>query len=241
MRVSAHPCYILHMRHYRETSLLLQVFSREYGRIDLLAKGAKRKSNNNRFQFRLYRRLLLAWVGRGELGTLTHIEPDSTMNDWKLRQIMSGFYLNEILIRLLHKHEAHPDLFEAYDAVLSKLHKDYPEGAIIRYFEKKLLQSLGYGLILNQETAAGGAIEMGDRYYYQHDAGPSLRPPDSNHYIEISGRALIALDQETIDASDEEIQMETKKLMRFVLGIYLGDKPLASRQLYGEYLSAYAG
>ena len=241
MKVPVHSCYILHMRNYRETSLLLQVFSMIHGRVDLVAKGAKRRSNSRRFLFKPYQRLRLGWTIRGELGTLTQIEADAKMIVWKPRQIMSGFYINEIILRLLHKHEAHPDLFTAYDTVLAKLSRDYPEAAIIRYFEKRLLQSLGYGLILDQPMGAGGSIDVDAQYYYQHDSGPLLNPPDSGNYVAISGRALIALHQETIDANDEIVRSETKALMRTVLGIYLGNKPLASRRLYSAYLSGYAG
>jgi len=240
MKIPLHPCYILHTRKYRETSLLLQIFSKDYGRIDLIAKGARRNKNSKRFLYRPFQRLQLSWNIRGELGTLTQIETDSSIIIHKPQHIMSGFYINEIVIRLLHKHESHPDLFEAYNRVLINLAKDQPGNIVLRYFEKRLLKSLGYGLVLEHEVNSGVSIEPDSSYYYQFEMGPLQSKPEGAGYLKVSGKALLALHDETINPGDETVLKETKLLMRSVLATYLGNKPLASRELYHAYLNEYA-
>ena len=236
MNISLHPCYILHMRNYRESSLLLQIFSKDHGRIDLVANGAKRKKNQRRYLFKPYQRLLLSWSIRGELGTLRQIEPDATFTISGLQQMISCFYINEILVRLLHKYEPCPHLFASYEKTLQRLSNGYKEGIALRYFEKNMLQALGYGLILDQE-GAGTTIKEGVRYYYQLDLGPQQTPPTTASYISISGRTLRALHTENIKEDDKMAQTEARRLLRYALDSHIGNKPLASRELL-SYLYA---
>ena len=238
MRVPLHTCYILHTKKYLESSLLLQVFSRDYGRVPLVAKGAKRKHNKQRYWFRPCQRLLLAWSGKGGMGTLTGIEPEPPIVQFHPEAMFYGFYVNEITSRLLHQHEPHTLLFDAYDRFFLHLAemKDINKYKFIwlYYFEKCLLQTLGYSPILDRDITSGKALVSNKQYYYQLERGPSLHRLDENHVL-VSGRALLALHNECINPDDSVVCSELRRLLRILLASHLGPKPLVSRKLYTDY------
>ena len=229
MRVELNPCYILHNRNYRETSLLLDVFSRRYGRLSLVAKGARKQKNDKRALLQPGRKINIAWTIRRDLGTLTGVEPGHGINPRGAGGLLTVFYINELLVRLLHRHEPHPELFDAYADALDKLNDSATEQATLRLFEKRLLEALGYGLALDADTE-GNAIRPDQDYNYLPEQGPApVTSPVPGAWI-ISGRTLLALAEE--DLGDEMVLSEAKQLMRKALGGLLGDKPLASRELY---------
>ena len=229
MRVELNPCYILHNRNYRETSLLLDVFSRRYGRLSLVAKGARKQKNDKRALLQPGRKINIAWTMRRELGTLIGVEPCHGNNPQEAGALLTVFYINELLVRLLHRHEPHPELFDAYAEALDKLNDSATEQVTLRLFEKRLLEALGYGLALDTDTE-GNAVRP-DRYYtYLPEQGPAPDVAPGPGARKISGRTLLALAAENL--GDEVALAEAKKLMRKALGGLLGDKPLASRELY---------
>ena len=234
MKVELTPCYILHRRDYSETSLILEIFSREHGRLSLIAKGAKRKKKYQGINHNLYQKYNMSWVSKYELGTLTDIELDSLSNSLKPELIMTGFYMNEVLLRLLHKHESHPELFDAYDITINRLINDMPEQIVLRYYEKVLLQSLGYGLILEHEVETGETLIAEKDYFYKFDFGPCLASANNDPGINISGKTLLELDAETLSNTDNI--NEAKTLLRTILNQHLGERPLASRELYQAYV-----
>ncbi|OGT65692.1 MAG: DNA repair protein RecO [Gammaproteobacteria bacterium RIFCSPLOWO2_02_FULL_47_50] len=234
MKVELNPAFILHRRPYRETSLLLDVFSRNYGRIGLLAKGIRKNKSNKPEILQPHQPLQLAWSGKGELMTLTMAEADKPAYILKDKKLIAGFYLNEIITRMLHQHEAHPDLYMIYDKTLNLLSTETAnEQVVIRIFEKRLLDSLGYGLVLDHDVN-GKKIKPDCDYYYQSDRGPVMDIPGKSDYIKISGFTLLAIKKEKFDST--QILHEAKLLMRFILKNHLGGKPLASRKLYKLYL-----
>ncbi|MBT7952254.1 MAG: DNA repair protein RecO [Gammaproteobacteria bacterium] len=234
MRVALHSCFILHKRSYRESSLLLDLFSSKHGRISLVAKGGRRNKKNTQALYQPYRSLNVSWAGRGEMGTLTGIDAIGAEFDLKGEQVIAAFYLNELLIRLLHKHESHPELFEAYLVALTRLAHSEPIMMALRYFEKHLLNALGYGLVLDHDVESGEPIRGGQDYYYKLDHGPCFSKPVNTAYISISGNTLLALDREELN--EGSAQEEAKQLMRMTLKTLLGEKPMASRDLYKAYL-----
>lgn len=234
MRVPLNPCYILHQRSYRETSLIIDLFSREYGKLALVAKGVKRPKSGIRAFVQTHQRLNVAWTGTGELGTLTAIEGNGEPLNINGRRMMAAFYLDELLMRLLHRHEGHPELFDAYDNSLKKLDRKESEQAAVRGFEVQLLKSLGYGLVLDHDADTGAKIEPEKEYYYRINHGPVAVAPQEMNYIKISGRALNALDRNHYE--DEDSMTEAKILIHHVLKPHLGPRPLASRELYRAYL-----
>ncbi len=234
MRVALHSCFILHKRSYRESSLLLDLFSSKHGRISLVAKGGRRNKKNTQALYQPYRNLNVSWTGRGEMGTLTGIDAIGTEFDLKGEQVIAAFYLNELLMRLLHKHESHPELFEAYLVALTRLAHSEPIMLALRYFEKHLLNALGYGLILDHDVESGELIRGEQDYCYQLDHGPRSGEPVNTAYISISGNTLLALDREELN--EGSALEEAKQLMRMTLKTLLGEKPMASRDLYKAYL-----
>ena len=233
MNVELTPCFILHSRSYLESSLILDIFSREYGRLHLIAKGAKREKSAFAGFLQPYQRLLMAWRGKSELMTLIDVEADIKAYELSEGRMIAGFYVNELLVRLLHQHESHPELFDFYDKAIFDLSVAESIDAVLRSFEKGLLEALGYGMVLDHDVDDGRAIEADKKYFYLIDSGPVKDIPLTGSYIEITGNSLIALDKGSLENKSE--LEESKRLMRFILQSHLGTKPLASRALYKAY------
>lgn len=238
MKVEAQPCFILHQRAWGETSLILDVFSLDYGRVSLVARGAKRGKTGQAGLLQPGRKLNLGWAIRTEMGTLVSVEAAGPAGLLSGPRLFSCFYLNELLIRMLHRHEAHPELFADYEMALMHLQQDRAEDQVLRIFEKSLLQSLGYGLILDHDVVHGVPIRDDRQYYYLIGSGPQEDPP-GQPAVRIAGKTLHALESGT--HWDEEVTREARMLMRTVLEGYIGDRPLASRALYRSYLHFTGG
>lgn len=234
MKVDLQPGFILHQRAYRETSLILEVFSPGFGRTSLVARGAKRGKASQAALLQPARKLNLAWTIRSEMGTLISAEPDGPGMNMAGRTLFCCFYLNELLMRMLHRHESHPELFYRYEQTLLDLQQGVVEDKVLRVFEKHLLKSLGYGLILDHDIQTGRPVEPDGDYYYLTASGPQRDRPGPGVGIQISGRTLQALASET--DWDEQISKESKRLLRAILNIYTGERPLASRALFRSYL-----
>jgi DNA repair protein RecO (recombination protein O) len=234
MKVELTPCYILHRRDYSETSLILEVFSREQGRVNLIAKGVKRNKKQQGESFNLYQQYNISWTAKSELGTLTDIEFIASSRALKPELMMTGFYMNEIMLRLLHKHEPHPELFDSYETSINELINGASEQIILRYYEKTLLQSLGYGVILDHEVETGGSLEHDKNYFYKFDYGPVSKNENKDLGVSVSGKTLLELDNETL--SEQKNINEAKALLRTILDQHLGNKPLASKSLYQAYI-----
>jgi len=237
LKVDLTPGYILHHRAYRETSLLLDVFSQDHGRVSLIAKGVRNKKRSQQGQFQLYQPLLLSWlVGYGELHTVNASEVMGPRYLLKENSTLCGLYLNELLVRLLPLNEAEPDIFNAYQLALAGLQAEQDNEIVLRLFEKRLLTQLGYGLILEYEAISGDKITEHQQYYYQPDLGLLPWQQGLSHAT-ISGRSLQHLFNEA--GFDQQSLQEIKQLMRSVINHYLGGKPLQSRQLFAQ-LQTYA-
>lgn len=235
LRVVLEPAYVLHGRPYRETSLLLEVFTRDYGRIGLVARGARAARSRWKSLLQPFRPLLLSWNQRGELGTLTAADQIASPPAAQGQALFCGLYVNELLVRGLHRSDAHPELFEAYRQLLSELvSHDQPE-PVLRVFEKQLLDALGFGLALESEYDTGRPVLPTAWYAYVPERGLVRRDapgPDetaTGDAILVSGAALLALQSHSIEA---EHMRELKRLMRRVLRHHLGDKPLVSQSLF---------
>ncbi|MBI3777963.1 MAG: DNA repair protein RecO [Gammaproteobacteria bacterium] len=234
MRIHQQPAYVLHHRDYSETSLLLEVFTAQHGRIGLIAKGARRASSRVRGILKPFQRLLIGWSGKGELAVLTGAEQDGPDTSLAAQALYCGFYMNEVLLRLLHRHDPHDALFEAYQDALQRLRHDDSNEAVLRIFEKHLLRELGYGLVLDHDVADRTPIEVQAIYDYIVDRGPRrLAHPELNlptEGIRMRGASLLALEQESF--ADAAALRDAKALMRAALARHLGDQPLHSRKLF---------
>lgn len=236
-RVSLEAAWILHHYPYRDSSLLLEVFTREHGRIGLVARGARSAKGRLRSQLQILRPLLLSWSLRGELGTLTGAEPRGVLEVLPGRQILYACYLNELLLRLLTRHDPHPRLYDAYEEALVRLPASADEA--LRIFEKRLLQELGYGLLLDQEADTGEALLPDAVYEYQLERGPVRCDGVRENGLLLRGTSLLALYND--DLSDPQACREVKFLMRAALARYLGPKPLRTREVLRQLTQLSAG
>ena len=221
------PAWILHHYPYRDSSLLLEVFSREHGRLGLVARGARASRSRWRGLLQGFRPLLLSWNQRGELGTLTGVENRAGVAVPGTRHIMSAWYLNELLMRLLTRHDPHPRLFTAYEQALQAL--DVAEQPTLRIFEKHLLQELGYGLLLDHEAENGQPVVAEALYEYRLECGPMACGGRRENGVFLRGSSLLALHAEQLD--DAAACREARQLMRAVLSLYLGSRPLRTREV----------
>ncbi len=229
MRVAQEPAYVLHHTGYSETSLLLEVFTRTHGKLGLLAKGARRPKSPLRAALIPFQPLVIAFTGRGEIPLLTGAEPAGPAPELPGPLTVCGLYLNELLQRLLHRHDPHEQLFEQYALALSRLATVSQPEPVLRVFEKRVLEETGYGLVLDHEVNTAAPIDAASRYRYLADRGPVLYTPLGDG-IAVQGDTLIALAAEQL--TSESQRQEAKQLLRALLARQLGDRPLASRELF---------
>lgn len=229
------PAFILHTQAHRESSLVLKVFSAGAGRVDLLALGARRASRKKSFgALPLFQPLLIGWQGRGQWPILTQAEANSALlPGLKRHYLASAFYLNELLLRLLPLHVPEPRLFQDYKNALIALASQAAIQPILRIFEKRLLNQLGYGLNLSEEVETGQPLCPHAWYLYQWERGAVPYQPNQPKVsgIPIQGASLLALAQEQLEHSSPQTLQEIKNLMRTILSHYLGARPLYSREL----------
>lgn len=229
MRVLLQPAFILHRRPYLNTSLLLEAFGREHGRLALVARGAAGVRSRLKGLLQPFAPLLLSWAGGGDLATLTAAEEAGRPAALPANRVLSGLYVNELLVRLLPRHDAQPGLFDAYERLLAELATASGEEPALRRFEKTLLDDLGYGLTLDREAGGGATIIAEERYRYQLDRGPVVADR-ARTGVPISGRSLLAL--RNGDLRDPGVLMEVKRLTRAALAEQLRGQVLKTRALY---------
>tara|TARA_R110002073_G_scaffold2998_12_gene20053 strand:+ start:4364 stop:5134 length:771 start_codon:yes stop_codon:yes gene_type:complete len=231
MRVNLQPAYIMHSRPYRDTSALLDVFTAEYGRISLVARGARRQSRRGSSAALLqpFIPLLLSFSGHSELKTLVALETPQRALSLRNERVFSGMYMNELLVRLLHRNDAHPALFSAYDQALQALSGDGRVDTVLRRFEYRLLEELGYNFDLTADGASGLPVEPTRVYGYEPGVGlvAMISTGDSPRNV-YSGSELLAMAAGDFDTA----RAAAKRLLREALAEHLGAAPLRSRELF---------
>jgi len=225
------PAFILHQRVFRESSFLLDIFSRDHGRISLVAKGVRKQKRSQAGLLQIYQPLLLSWQGKRDLQTLTAVEPNGPAYLLRAESALCGLYINELMMKLLPLGESESNLYIDYQKALFGLQEALQNEITLRLFEKQLLSHLGYGLVLDQDVETGEPIDDGKDYYYVADEGLYCWQTGQQRN-RISGRSLQHLVTE--QDFDEKSLNEIKQLMRMVIHFYLGDKPLQSRELFSQ-------
>lgn len=234
---SLHPAFVLHHRPYRNTSSLLELFTPGHGRLGAVARGARGPKSKLKGLLQPFTPLLISWHGTGDLVNLTTVEPDGTPPLFTGRSALDGFYLNELLLRLLPRRDAAEVVFQCYRETLHLLADPDQEERALRLFEKVLLQELGYGLALETEAESGAPVRADQYYAYVPDVGPVAA--DQGSGVLVRGRSLLALARD--DLADAEALHDAKRLLRAALEPQLGGKPLKSRELFRALQQKTAG
>ena len=227
IRQDNQPVYVLHTYPFKETSLVAELFSKQHGRVATVAKGARRPRSAMRGQLQSFQMLAATWSGKNELKTLHSLEWADALLSLQGESLMCGFYLNELLLRLLPREDAHEALFEYYQATLKTLAKGEDLAAHLRRFELKLLQEMGYAVPLCEDENRE-AVLADKTYRYEAEYGASA-PHKTKNGVQLSGKTLLEMAND--DYSNTQTQQQSKQLMRYLLAHYLGDKPLHTRQL----------
>jgi DNA repair protein RecO (recombination protein O) len=234
-RAELEPGYVLHAYPYKETSLIVEAFTRRFGRVSLLARGARRPRSAMRGVLLSFHPLRLTWSASAELGTLMTAEWGGGQKSLAGTALMCGFYLNELLLRLLPRDDAHEGLFDAYAGALERLAASEPEAgahsAILRGFERRMLAELGYAPVLDRDASSGAAIEPDKRYAYEAERGPVETRRNSGESV-VSGRTL--LDMAADDYGDARTREEARRLMRALIADRLGGQALHTRAVLSE-------
>lgn len=243
MKVHQQAAFVLLNRPYSESSWIVEVFSRDHGRLALIAKGARRPKSRLKGVLLPFQPLLISWSGKGEIPILTLAEinlDDFDLIDNELRDhaLVCGFYCNELLANLMHRHDPHQTLFDEYISTVIALSQCQSNGElamVLRDFEQTIIKETGYGISFKQ--VADGKTNIKANQYYRFQAGQGFVITGSNDKQAVSGRVVLALargDHE--DGVKEELssqeKTQSKHLMRDILNLNLGYKQIVSRDLF---------
>lgn len=230
-RIQLQPAYVLHHRPYRDTSRILELFTRDHGRVSVFARGARGGSKSGSSLLPIlqpFNRLLVSWSGRGEAGQLTGAEFDGAMTPLPPDRLVHGFYLNELLLKLFARHDSHPDVFALYAHTMDDLkHEDAIRP--LRLFEKRLLEALGYGLALERDANDGREIDPDASYHYRMEQGPVRVEGVAESPVIYSGATLLSLGREEL--SDPVVCADVRRLLRAALDRCLDGRELRTRQV----------
>lgn len=231
-RVSLIRGYVLHQRAWRDTSMLIEAFTPDAGRVGLVARGARRAGSRTRPLLEPFQPLLLSWSGRGELHTLTGVESSGWRAPPTGRSLLAGFYCSELVLRLLGRDDPNPEAFDGYDRAVSRLAGTEEETAMpLRCFEFELLAALGYAPPLDVDTATGEPVLAEREYDYLPERGPvAASGPAGEHTVRVPGADLLALQAGELD--DPRALQSARRILRSALRPLLGPRPLKSREMY---------
>jgi DNA repair protein RecO (recombination protein O) len=191
-RIALAPAYILHHRPYRDTSRILDVITRDHGRLSLFARGVRGPKAKLASVLQPFQLLLLSWSGRGEAAQLTGAELADSHPPLPAASLMGSFYLNELLLKLTTRHDPQPSLFDDYHGTVAALREGTGLEPALRIFEKRLLEALGYGLDLQGVDADE---------YYQFRPAHGLLPTVAEAHGAVAGQSLIHLANEELQSS----------------------------------------
>jgi len=229
-RIQLQPAYVLHHRPYRDSSRILELFTHDYGRVTVFARAARggaRKGDSLMSMLQPFNRLLASWQAGGEAGTLTAAEFDGSYASLPPARLVSGYYLNELLLKLFARHDSHADVFTLYAYTLDALKTEAEPLRVLRIFEKRLLEALGYGLALEHEAGSGAAIEPSRSYQYRIEQGATAALTGADSGMVFTGAALLSLARE--DLRDPASCHDARRLLRAALDCCLEGRELKSR------------
>ncbi len=227
-RLTLQHAYVLHSRSYKESSLIIDLFTREFGRISVIAKGVKSRKRPVIGVLQPFTAILASWVGRGELYTLTDVELNGTFKYLYGTNLLCGYYVNELVMRFLQKEDPYEALYTVYSDVITSIKVSENIEQTLRRFECTLFQELGYGLNFTLDPDTGATVDASKLYYFEIEHGPVLEQLSDTSF-QVRGETLLSL--ESFNLHDNVTLFESKKLMRYIINYYLDGKPLKTHQL----------
>lgn len=228
--VELESAYVLHRRPYRDSSAIIELLTADKGRVGVVARGVRGQRSRQAGLLQPFQPLRVSWRARGDLGTLTGAEAASGPLGLAGRRMVAGFYANELMLRLLVRHQPHTMTFASYAALLGQLANGAAIGPSLRVFERDLLTDLGYGLALTTD-ALGETVQADGWYRYELQKG--LVPVGGEGVGRcVLGESLLALARGEPRPVDDQA---LKRVTSLALRPYLGDAPLKSRELYARY------
>lgn len=219
----------MHHRPYRDTSQILDILSREHGRVSLVARGSRSGSSRLKGILRPFLPLQVSWAGRSDLGTLTGAELNGAPISLRGDALMSAYYANELLLHLMHGHDPQPDIFLAYGKTIQSLSNAADVPAKLREFEMELLRLLGYALNLEHDAESQAELDVSAQYVYRPEQG-AVAARELRDQATFSGRELIDIRRH--DFSRPETLRAAGRLLREVIDFHLAGKELKSRRVY---------
>jgi len=241
-RVELAEAWVLHSRPFRETSLIVEAFAREHGRIGLVARGGRRPRSPLGLAAQPFRRLLLSWGGRGDLATLHRAEcameesAECTAHDraGEIPQgagLLAAMYINELLLKLTRREDPHPELFDHYCVALAGLRSGHPVEAVLRRFELNLLASLGLGLDLERDTE-GRPLIPDAAYCYRMEEGAQALPAGAptGKAMNFSGAELMSVARGKW--ASQGTRLAARRLLKTAIDFYLEGRPLNTRRVF---------
>jgi DNA repair protein RecO (recombination protein O) len=226
-RVHLAPGYILHHHPYRDTSRILEVLTRDAGRMSLFARGVRGPKAKLASELQPFRLLLLSWSGRGEAPMLSGAESAPGQVPVPPASLMSAFYLNELLLKLTHRHDPVPGVFDAYHVALESLKHGGALEPTLRLFEKRLLDLLGYGVALDVDARTGAAIEPDAYYHFRPAYG--VFPAAADAAGALLGASLISLAREQVSTARE--LEDARRLLQAAMAHCLEGRELSTRKV----------
>ena len=227
---------MLHSHPWRETSLIVELFSRDHGRVAMVAKGARRPMSPLRGVLMAFQPLLVDWSGGGEVKTLVRAEWQGGQPLLTGRALLCGYYLNELIVKLSAREDPHPALFTAYAEALRQLAAGASQAALLRRFELALLRELGYGVVLDRDVRTGEPVQPDACYLYIIEQGPVVTDGDEDGLAggrhALDGRALLDMAAGVFERA--ETLAQSKHLLRMLINHHLGGQSLQSRRVFTE-------
>jgi DNA repair protein RecO (recombination protein O) len=231
--VQQEPAYVLHRRPWRETSLMVDLFSLNAGRVTVIARGANSAKSPLKAQLQPFQPLLLDWAGRGDLKTLTQTDVRPGPSLTSTLALYSGLYVNELLQRTLPMADPNPNLFEAYINLVHELSQASDVEPVLRRFEKAFAGELGYSFAWDQTTDTGEPVAIDQQYYYDPQQGILALASETARLQGLSGQTLQALAAGDLESPD--CRRVAKRVTRVLVDFLLQGRELNSRRLFSSH------
>ena len=230
-RVQQQSGYILHHRPFRDTSQILDIVTRDHGKIALVARGSRGSKSRLAGVLRPFLPLKVSWVAKSDLGTLTGAEAAGPPAGMVGDALMSAYYVNELLLHFLHRHDPQPEIFALYEAVINALARTENVAASLRSFEFEFLTLLGYAVNLDHEFGSHEPLDVDRNYQYRMEQGP-VAVERTEGTLVFKGSVLAGIAEQRFD--DPDILRAANRLLREIIGFHLGGKELKSRRVLME-------